>query len=92
MEKGTQPLLGNYASIYERPKTNTANIQMKKQTEQATISTRNHYLKTIEKERERTRVDYHNNKYRLNYCFLTTICIVILNIRHHILYTETSAK
>ena len=29
MEKGTQTLLGNYVSIYERP-TNAVNIQMRK--------------------------------------------------------------
>ena len=38
--------------------------------ERARTSTRNYYYKNIEKEGERTRVDYHNKKkYRLNILF-----------------------
>ena len=51
----------------------------------------------ILKKRERKRVDYHSQKYRLNnysldYHLWITIVIFRLSIRQHILYKETSAK
>ena len=63
---------------------------MKKKTDRARTSTINYYSKNIEKERERKRVDYPNEKYRLNdYSFRSPFCIFLLNTKQHILYKET---
>ena len=65
MEKGIQTLLGNYVSIYERPKKKCSKHTDEENAERARTSTIKYYFKNIEK-RERKRVDNHNKKYRLN--------------------------
>ena len=52
MEKGTQTLLDNYVSIYERPNKKCSTFTDEEKTERARTSTRNHYF-NIERERER---------------------------------------
>ena len=68
MEKGTQTLLENYVSIYERQK-KCSKYTNERKVERARIPTINYQYKNIEKrererekERERKRVDYHNKK------------------------------
>ena len=66
MEKSTRTLLEDYASIYERPtKRNAVNIQMRKKQNELEPLPKYMFIQLLkrERERERNRLYYHNNKF-----------------------------
>ena len=60
MEKGIQTPLEDYVPIYERPNRKCSKFTYGEKAERARISTISYHYTNFEKERERTRLDYHN--------------------------------